>query len=96
MYLPLRTNIASLSNTYRCHRSPQQLNGKVSANHGLFIRASELFHEHGLAKLPEPEQTFTYFSQTVTTAMHFFFSSAVGIAVAAVLVRTARLAETDP
>jgi K+-transporting ATPase ATPase A chain len=35
----------------------------------------------------EPEQMFTYFSQTVSTALHFFFSSAVGIAVAAVLVR---------
>ena len=30
---------------------------------------------------------FTYFSQMVSTALHFFFSSAVGIAVAAVLVR---------
>jgi K+-transporting ATPase ATPase A chain len=35
----------------------------------------------------EPEQMFTYFSQTVSTAMQFFFSSAIGIAVAAVLVR---------
>lgn len=35
----------------------------------------------------EPEQMFTHFSQTVSTALHFFFSSAVGIAVAAVLVR---------
>ena len=35
----------------------------------------------------EPEQMFTHFSQTVSTALHFFFSAAVGIAVAAVLVR---------
>jgi potassium-transporting ATPase potassium-binding subunit len=35
----------------------------------------------------EPEQMFTHFSQTVATALHFFFSAAVGIAVAAVLVR---------
>ncbi len=30
----------------------------------------------------EPEQMFTHFSQTVSTALHFFFSSAVGIAAA--------------
>src|SRR5450432_286291 len=35
----------------------------------------------------EPEQTFTYFSQTVATAVQFFFSPAIGIAVAAALVR---------
>ena len=35
----------------------------------------------------EPEQMFTHFSQTVSTALHFFFSSAVGIAAAAALVR---------
>jgi K+-transporting ATPase ATPase A chain len=34
-----------------------------------------------------PEQTLTYFSQTVATAVQFFFSAAIGIAVAAVLVR---------
>ena len=44
----------------------------------------------------EPEQMFTYFSQTVSTALHFFFSSAVGIAVAAALVRgVARKQTTD-
>jgi K+-transporting ATPase ATPase A chain len=35
----------------------------------------------------EPEQMFTHFSQIVTTALHFFFSSAVGIGAAAALVR---------
>jgi K+-transporting ATPase ATPase A chain len=35
----------------------------------------------------EPELMFTHFSQIVSTGLHFFFSSAVGIAVAAVLVR---------
>ena len=35
----------------------------------------------------EPEQMFTHFSQTVTTGLHFFFSSAVGIAAAVALVR---------
>lgn len=38
----------------------------------------------------EPEQMFTYFSQTVSTALHFFFSSEVGIAGAAVVVRSIR------
>ena len=35
----------------------------------------------------EPEQMFTHFSQIVTTMLHFFFSSAVGIGAAAALVR---------
>ena len=35
----------------------------------------------------EPEQMFTHFSQIVSTVLHFFFSSAVGIAAAAALVR---------
>ena len=35
----------------------------------------------------EPEQMFTHFSQIVATVLHFFFSSAVGIAAAAALVR---------
>ena len=46
----------------------------------------------------EPEQMFTYFSQAVTTTLHFFFSSAaVGIAVAAVAGprRAARKQTTD-
>jgi K+-transporting ATPase ATPase A chain len=44
----------------------------------------------------EPEQMFTHFSQAITTSLHFFFSSAVGIAVAAVLVRgIARRQTTD-
>src|SRR5579863_8398790 len=44
----------------------------------------------------EPEQMFTHFSQIVATMLHFFFSSAVGIAVAAVLVRgIARKQTTD-
>jgi potassium-transporting ATPase potassium-binding subunit len=42
----------------------------------------------------EPEQMFTYFSQTVSTALHFFFSSEVGIAVAAVLVRAVKRRQT--
>ena len=44
----------------------------------------------------EPEQMFTHFSQIVTTMLHFFFSSAVGIAAAVVLVRgIARKQTTD-
>ena len=38
----------------------------------------------------EPEQMFTHFSQTVSTGLHFFFSSEVGIAGAAVVVRSIR------
>jgi K+-transporting ATPase ATPase A chain len=42
----------------------------------------------------EPEQMFTHFSQTVSTSLHFFFSSEVGIAGAAVVVRAIRRKET--
>jgi K+-transporting ATPase ATPase A chain len=42
----------------------------------------------------EPEQMFTYFSQTVSTALHFFFSSEVGIAAAAVVVRAVARKQT--
>ena len=43
----------------------------------------------------EPEQMFTHFSQTVPTLIHFFFSSAVGIAVAAALVRGVARKQTN-
>jgi len=43
----------------------------------------------------EPEQMFTHFSQIITTTLHFFFSSAVGIAAAAVLVRGVTRKQTN-
>ncbi|MGD0463622.1 MAG: potassium-transporting ATPase subunit KdpA [Tepidisphaeraceae bacterium] len=42
----------------------------------------------------EPEQMFTHFSQTVSTALHFFFSSEVGIAAAAAVVRAVSRKQT--
>jgi K+-transporting ATPase ATPase A chain len=42
----------------------------------------------------EPEQMFTYFSQCCNTPLHFFFSSEVGIAAAAVVVRAVKRKQT--
>jgi len=82
--LPLKQNLASLA----------QSADKTGALNGggkipgiiAFIQAVS-FQTNTDWQSYEPEQMFTYFSQTVSTAIHFFFSSAIGIAVAAVLVR---------
>jgi K+-transporting ATPase ATPase A chain len=42
----------------------------------------------------EPEQMFTHFSQCCNTPLHFFFSSIVGIAAAAVVVRAVKRRQT--
>ncbi|HSZ55521.1 MAG TPA: potassium-transporting ATPase subunit KdpA [Tepidisphaeraceae bacterium] len=82
--LPLKANLASLGSTTD---GTGALNGggKVPAIIA-FIQAVS-FQTNTDWQSYEPEQMFTYFSQTVSTAVQFFFSSAIGIAVAAVLVR---------
>ena len=94
--LPLKQNIASLTNTV--DGDPNVISGvQVDAKGALtgggkispiiaFIQAVS-FQTNTDWQSYEPEQTFTYFSQTVATGMQFFFSSAIGIAVAAVMVR---------
>jgi K+-transporting ATPase ATPase A chain len=94
--LPEKQNIASLTNTVGSDPnvivSPTlDANGKVSAGGKIspiiaFIQAAS-FSTNTDWQSYEPEQTYTYFSQTVPTMIHFFFSSIVGIAVAAALVR---------
>ncbi|MGA2583472.1 MAG: potassium-transporting ATPase subunit KdpA [Tepidisphaeraceae bacterium] len=94
--LPLKQNIANLTNTV--DKDPDTVvgvtldaNNKVTAGGKIspviaFIQAIS-FATNTDWQSYEPEVTFTYFSQTVPTLIHFFFSSIVGIAVACALVR---------
>ena len=82
--LPLKQNLASLGASAD-KNGVLNGGGKVPAVIA-FIQAVS-FQTNTDWQSYEPEQMLTYFSQTVSTAMHFFFSSAIGIAVAAVLVR---------
>jgi K+-transporting ATPase ATPase A chain len=91
--LPWKANLASLGATAD---KSGVLNGggKVPAIIA-FIQAVS-FQTNTDWQSYEPEQMFTYFSQTVATAIQFFFSSAIGVAVAAVMVRgIARKRTTD-
>ena len=94
--LPLKQNVANLTNTVDktgaiVGATVDPATGKLSGGGKIsaiiaFIQAVS-FSTNTDWQSYEPEQTLTYFSQTVTTAMHFFFSAAVGISVAAVVVR---------
>ena len=94
--MPLKQNIANLSNTVGS--DPNVITGPTLDASGKLIAGGKIspiiafiqavsFSTNTDWQSYEPEQTFTYFSQTVPTLIHFFFSSIVGIAVAAALVR---------
>ncbi len=89
--LPIRQNMLNLSNTTDATGG---LNGKGKISAIMAFIQSVSFSTNTDWQSYEPEQTFTYFSQTVSTACHFFFSAAVGIAVAAVLVRAVARKQT--
>jgi K+-transporting ATPase ATPase A chain len=95
--LPLQGNMASLAQSSNAHdviNPGGNPGGKVPAIIAFLQAAS--FATNTDWQSYEPEQMFTHFSQVVTTMIHFFFSSAVGIAVAAALVRgIARKMTTD-
>jgi K+-transporting ATPase ATPase A chain len=82
--LPLKQNISSLGQSV--DKSGVINGGGKVPGIIAFIQASS-FATNTDWQSYEPEQMFTYFSQTVSTCLHFFFSSEVGIAAAAVLVR---------
>ncbi len=94
--LPLKANMPSLAQTVDKNDvigSPtvDSKTGQVTAGGKIpgiiaFIQAIS-FATNTDWQSYEPEQMFTHFSQIVTTMLHFFFSSAVGIGVAAALVR---------
>lgn len=82
--LPLKANISNLVQTV--DKSGVINGGGKVPGIIAFIQASSFVTNTDWQSY-EPEQMFTYFSQTVSTALHFFFSSEVGIAAAAVVVR---------
>jgi len=82
--LPLKANMANLTATVD-RTGTINGGGKIPAIIA-FIQAVS-FQTNTDWQSYTPEAMFTYFSQTVSTGIHFFFSSAIGIAVAAVLVR---------
>jgi potassium-transporting ATPase potassium-binding subunit len=82
--LPLKQNISNLAATV-------DSNGVINGGGKIpgiiaFLQGSS-FSTNTDWQSYEPEQMFTHFSQTVPTALHFFFSSAVGIAAGAAVVR---------
>ena len=95
--MPLHQNAGNLTNTVG--KDPNAIitatvdpaTGKITAGGKVspiisFIQAVS-FSTNTDWQSYEPEQTYTYFSQVVPTMIHFFFSSIVGIVVAAALVR---------
>jgi K+-transporting ATPase ATPase A chain len=91
--LPLKANMANLAGTVD---KTGTINGGGKVPEIIAFIQAVSFQTNTDWQSYEPEQMLTYFSQTVSTAMQFFFSSAIGIAVAAVLVRgVARKQTTD-
>jgi K+-transporting ATPase ATPase A chain len=83
--MPLKQNMANLSNTVG--KDPNVINGAGKVSPIISFIQAVSFSTNTDWQSYEPEQTYTYFSQVVPTLIHFFFSSIVGIAVAAALVR---------
>jgi K+-transporting ATPase ATPase A chain len=91
--MPLKQNMANLSNTVG--KDPNIINGGGKVSPIISFIQAVSFSTNTDWQSYEPEQTFTYFSQIVPTLIHFFFSSVVGIAVAAALVRGVVRKQTD-
>ncbi|HUB27620.1 MAG TPA: potassium-transporting ATPase subunit KdpA [Tepidisphaeraceae bacterium] len=89
--LPLKQNMANLGQTVD-KNDVINGGGKVPGIIA-FIQAASFVTNTDWQSY-EPEQMFTHFSQTVSTALHFFFSSEVGIAAAAVMVRAVSRKQT--
>src|SRR5580658_6148052 len=94
--LPLKQNMANLTNTVGSNTdaitgptfdAKGNLTGGGKISPVISFLQAISFATNTDWQSYEPEVTFTYFSQTVPSVIHFFFSSAVGIAVAAALVR---------
>jgi K+-transporting ATPase ATPase A chain len=82
--LPLRANMANLGSTVDASgviNGGGKIPGIIAFLQGMSFSTNTDWQSY------EPEQMFTYFSQTVPTMLHFFFSSAVGIAVCVAVVR---------
>jgi K+-transporting ATPase ATPase A chain len=82
--LPLQANVKSLAGTVDAN---EVINGGGKVPGIIAFIQSVSFATNTDWQSYEPEQMFTHCSQIVATMLHFFFSSAVGISVAAALVR---------
>ncbi len=82
--LPLQANMSSLAQSVDKNDA---INGGGKVPGIIAFIQSVSFATNTDWQSYEPEQMFTHFSQTVSTMLHFFFSSAVGIAAAVALVR---------
>ncbi|MGA2229845.1 MAG: potassium-transporting ATPase subunit KdpA [Tepidisphaeraceae bacterium] len=89
--LPLQQNMANLSTTVD-KNDVINAGGKVPGIIA-FIQAASFVTNTDWQSY-EPEAMFTHFSQTVSTGLHFFFSSVVGIAAACVVVRGVKRKQT--
>jgi K+-transporting ATPase ATPase A chain len=101
--LPLRANMPNLAQSVDKNgvigAPAYDANGKLVSGGKVpgiiaFIQASS-FATNTDWQSYEPEQMFTYFSQCCNTPLHFFFSSEVGIAAAAVVVRAVSRKQTS-
>jgi K+-transporting ATPase ATPase A chain len=89
--LPLQQNMANLSATVDKN---DVINGGGKVPGIIAFIQSSSFVTNTDWQSYEPEAMFTHFSQTVSTALHFFFSSVVGISAACVVVRAVRRKQT--
>jgi K+-transporting ATPase ATPase A chain len=89
--LPLKQNMANLSQTVDKN---DVINGGGKVPGIIAFLQAGSFVTNTDWQSYEPEAMFTHFSQTVSTALHFFFSSEVGIAAAAVVVRGVKRKQT--
>jgi len=90
--LPLKQNMANLSATVDKN---DVINGGGKVPGIIAFLQAGSFVTNTDWQSYEPEAMFTHFSQTVSTALHFFFSSEVGIAAAAVVVRAVKRKQTS-
>jgi K+-transporting ATPase ATPase A chain len=90
--LPLKANMPSLAQSVD---KTDAINGGGKVPGIIAMLQAASFATNTDWQSYEPEQMFTHFSQVVTSMLHFFFSSAVGIGVAAALVRGVARKQTN-
>ena len=90
--LPLKQNMANLAQSVD---KSDVINGGGKVPGIIAFIQSSSFATNTDWQSYEPEQMFTYFSSCCNTPLHFFFSSMVGIAAAAVVVRAVARKQTS-
>jgi potassium-transporting ATPase potassium-binding subunit len=89
--LPLKQNMANLAQSVDKN---DVINGGGKVPGIIALIQASSFATNTDWQSYEPEQMFTYFSSCCNTPLHFFFSSEVGIAAAAVVVRAVSRKQT--